>query len=95
MKLEQYKPTGHNLVVEPVIENELKQGSLYIPNVHRADAGVLARILKVGPLCEGVTAGQKVILEQVVYAKELFFEDHIGKQAFSVNQHVILGVFDE
>jgi hypothetical protein len=96
MKLEQYKPTGHNLVVEPIIESELKQGHLYLPpSMQRENTGVLAKVLKVGPLCEGITIGQLVILENTVYAKELIFEDHVARQALSVNQHIVLGIFEQ
>lgn len=94
MKLEHYKPLGHNIVVEPIIQNELKQGSLYIPNIHRDNSVVLAKVLKVGPLCEGVSEGQVVVLDNVAHAREILFENHIG-QAYSINQHIVLGVFNE
>lgn len=93
MKLEHYKPLGHNIVVEPIFEKELKQGSLYLPVTQRDNSGILAKVHRVGPLCEGVKEGQTILLDNLFNAKLILFEDVKG-EVYSVNQHIVLGIFD-
>lgn len=92
MKLEHYKPTGHNLVIEHYEEKELKQGSLFLPS-QMNQSMLLGKVLAVGPLCEGIESGDIVFLDQTPN-KPMFFEDHQGFN-YSINQFLVLGVFKQ
>ena len=90
MKLEHYKPTYRWVLLEPLIE-EKTAGGLYLPP--KSQIATAFMVVKVGPQCEMVKPGQRVIVEKGPMVDLVFDGSH--QLYHQVLEMRVIGVEDD